>query len=112
MTAAARHGHTEERLRAALEARARLVQPGRLRPSVPPAAPAAARLRLRRGAAVLVALAAAVAGAVLWLGHRHQDTPAPPAGPPSVTGPRPPAPAPAAPSAVPRSPDVAAPSPR
>ncbi|MFB7597473.1 hypothetical protein [Streptomyces sp. NPDC056160] len=113
----ARHDHVEERLRAALDARARLVGPDRLRPSAPPAAPpaapAAAWRRIRRGAPALLALAAVVAGVVLWLDSRHQDAPAPPARmpatSPSVTGP--PTPAPAL-SAVPLSPRAAVQSPR
>ncbi|WP_037860412.1 hypothetical protein [Streptomyces sp. NRRL S-340] len=115
------HDPVEERLRAALDARARLVGPGRLRPSAPPGARgAAAWSRVRRGASALVALAAIVAGVVLWLGQRHQDAPAPPATTPSVTGPPAPspvpatatAPAPDAASAVPRPLGTAAQSPR
>ncbi|MEW2291314.1 hypothetical protein ABZ719_01205 [Streptomyces sp. NPDC006743] len=122
---ATRHAYdpVEERLRAALDARARLVGPGQLRPAAPPAARGAvAWSRVRRGAPALVALVAVVAGVVLWLGQRHQDAPAAPATTPSVTGPPAPSPAPAtatapapapdAASAVPRSPGAAAQSPR
>ncbi|MCS0637316.1 hypothetical protein NX801_16920 [Streptomyces sp. LP05-1] len=73
-----------ERLRAALDARARLVGPEHLRPPAPPYAPVAAGPHLRRAALVLAALAV-VGATLLWWDTRHHDLPAAPVPVPTVT---------------------------
>ncbi|MCS0605828.1 hypothetical protein NX794_32180 [Streptomyces sp. LP11] len=64
----------EDRLRAALAARARSVGPSDLRPRRPPTGPPGPRLRLRHAVAGVLALAAVVA---LVLLTAHKDTPRP-----------------------------------
>ncbi|MFJ6215385.1 hypothetical protein ACIQGZ_18950 [Streptomyces sp. NPDC092296] len=102
----------EERLRAALRARADLVTAAELRPERLPAPAARPLERLRRP--VLTLLAAAVVAAACWyamaLPGRSRPMPAEPAGtPPSHSAPAPTAPAPTVPAPVnpvPAAPDV------
>ncbi|WP_432588235.1 hypothetical protein ABVG11_24570 [Streptomyces sp. HD1123-B1] len=81
--AADRPRAVETRLRAALDARARLITPHSLGPAAPPTGPAWGTRRIRRVAAgVLVAAAAVVAVCVLLLptgSGPDRDRPAPPA---------------------------------
>ncbi|WP_432026079.1 hypothetical protein [Streptomyces sp. 1222.5] len=98
----------EERLRAALAARAESVGPADLRPlAPPPRAVRSTRVLLRRAAVGILALAA-VAALVFFTVRGGPDRPAEPARPP-----RPPGPAVGTPSPVPSSatPSAVRPSP-
>lgn len=77
----------EERLRAALCARAGSVGLADLRPAVPPSASGAARagFAARRAALALFVLAAAVACVLFLVSRGEEDRPARPAGEPSAT---------------------------
>ncbi|AEM87361.1 hypothetical protein [Streptomyces violaceusniger] len=79
----------EERLRAALDARARLIDAHELSPYRPPTGPAWGTRRIRRVAsAVAVAAAAAAAVAFLLLSGSPEDNrPAPPARDPRTSSP-------------------------
>ncbi|MBU3865000.1 hypothetical protein KN815_13220 [Streptomyces sp. 4503] len=79
----------EDRLRAALDARARLIDAHELSPYRPPTGPAWGTRRIRRVvSAVAVAAAAAAAVAFLLLSGSPQDNhPAPPAGDPRTSPP-------------------------
>jgi len=81
------HPPIEDRLRAALDARARLISAHDLSPSRPPAGPAWGTRRIRRVVSA-VAAAAAVAAAIAFLllsGSPERPRPAPPARDPGVT---------------------------
>ncbi|PKW11522.1 hypothetical protein SAMN05428944_1256 [Streptomyces sp. 1222.5] len=97
----------EERLRAALAARAESVGPADLRPLAPPPRARSTRVLLRRAAVGILALAA-VAALVFFTVRGGPDRPAEPARPP-----RPPGPAVGTPSPVPSSaaPSAVRPSP-
>ncbi|MFE0736082.1 hypothetical protein [Streptomyces sp. NPDC058855] len=109
-----RRAATEERLRAALTARAALVTPHGLRPGMPPQGPEHGFRRRRAFAFAVLGAAAAVVAVCLWAllpADRPSLVPAPvrPAGPPAVTGPPPPRPAtpiPLAPEPLPDTPAV------
>ncbi|MEU8823218.1 hypothetical protein [Streptomyces sp. NPDC048636] len=81
--AADRHRAVETRLRAALEARARLITPHTLTPARPPTGPAWGTRRIRRAASVVLVAAAAVVAVCLLLlptgPGQEPDRPAPPA---------------------------------
>ncbi|MEU2436137.1 hypothetical protein ABZ595_08050 [Streptomyces rubradiris] len=98
----------EERLRAALAARAHAVGPADLRPLSPPAAPVRSRrARARRMVVGGMALAAVAALVILTLvlSTTHDGQPAPPARSPHPrTGIPSPAPSPATPSPAPATP--------
>ncbi|MEU6992940.1 hypothetical protein ABZ953_20060 [Streptomyces sp. NPDC046465] len=114
----------EDRLRDALDARARTVGPDSLRRAAPPSEQAGSRFPIRTTALTLLALAAALAGVLLtlgWVERQGGEAPVEPARPheratqPSSSAPSPPSsPAPSPPSSpTPSSApsDVAPPSP-
>ncbi|MFJ4847053.1 MULTISPECIES: hypothetical protein [unclassified Streptomyces] len=73
---------TEERLRAALDAKARTVGPDSLRRAVPPSALARPRVRMRTAAVAVLGLAAALACVLLAVTAAQRDNrPVPPASP-------------------------------
>lgn len=108
-----RRAATEERLRAALTARAALVTPHSLRPGVPPQGPQRGARRTRAFACAVLGAAAVVAVCLLALLPADRPGPHPtpvrPAGPPPASeppAPRPRTPTPVAPEPLPDPPTV------
>ncbi|MGW7521420.1 hypothetical protein ACWGJ2_38215 [Streptomyces sp. NPDC054796] len=102
----------EERLRDALDARARTVGPDSLRRAAPPSEQVARRFPIRATALTLLALAAALAGVLLalgWVERQGGEAPVEPAHPHERTT-RPSSPSPSPPSSPTQS-DVSSPSP-
>ncbi|GAB2813909.1 hypothetical protein [Streptomyces daliensis] len=104
----------EERLRDALDARARMVGPDSLRRATPPSEQVGRRFPIRATALTLLALAAALAGVLLavgWVERQGGEAPVEPAHPHErTTRPSSPAPSPSPPSSQAPS-DAASPSP-
>jgi hypothetical protein len=102
------HSPIEERLRAALDARARLISAHDLSPARPPAGRAWGTRRIRRGGSALAGTAAVAATLAFLLlsGPPERSHPTPPARDPRITDtPVPAVPSPAAPHTQPSNPE-------